>query len=240
VATAILSCLALAACGGGDSQSVVQAHSATPAGSAPGSSGSDAPSDRSPAPGQAVQKVIVDGLPHVRVPRGALRLSDGDADNPGDTDGNGDVDPGADTDEDGRTRASYDAPDADDAFTLELGKGAGPTQTRLLTRLVRRYVAAAGADDAATACTMLLPSEAASVSVGRVRQAGETCRSAAAVLLRRLHRWFSEPARVVDVRIVGEAAEVVLGSRTMPASYVLLKRDAGSWKLDGLLVTRLP
>jgi hypothetical protein len=235
VVVAALLCLGLAACGGG-AHPVAQAPSPSPPGVPAGSS---TEAHRAGTKSRSAI-TIADGLPHVSLPPGALALSDGDADNPKDTDGNGDVDPGADTDQDGRTRASYDAPDSDDAFTLELGRGAGTAQARELSRLVTRYFAAARAEDAASACSMLLPSEAESVSVGPSRKSGETCQSAGAVLLKQFHHRLADAIKVVDVRIVGEAAEVVFGSRTMPASYVLLKRYRGSWKLDGLLATRLP
>lgn len=183
--------------------------------------------------------MIVDGLPHVKLHNGALPLSDGDADNPGDFDGNGDVDPGADVDADYRTRASYRAPDADDTFPLDLGKGASLAQAKELSGLVRRFLSAARAQDAARACSMLLPQSAASVAVGAVRRPGETCQTAAAILLRSVHRELADPVKVVDVRIVGPIAEVVFGSRTMPASYVLLKRGPRGWMLEGLFATHL-
>jgi hypothetical protein len=45
---------------------------------------------------------------------------------------------------------------------------------------------------------------------------------------------------VTDVRVKGDRAYAFIGSRTMPASYIVVRRGAGGWKLSALRGKALP
>ena len=45
---------------------------------------------------------------------------------------------------------------------------------------------------------------------------------------------------VTGVRVQGREAHALLGSRTLPASFVLVTRERRAWKIDELLGERLP
>jgi ketosteroid isomerase-like protein len=128
-------------------------------------------------------------------------------------------------------------PDPDDAFALSLGTVASPAESRAIARVAERYFAAARAGDAAKVCSMMIPALAASVtSSGPTRRPGETCQTVMSALFRRHRRELAAAIKVVDVRIeYAVRAEVVFGSKTMPASLTFLRRRGSAWMIDQVL-----
>ncbi|MGA9285480.1 MAG: hypothetical protein WBV85_08555 [Solirubrobacteraceae bacterium] len=215
-----------AAHGGGGSAAQTAAHDAT----------------RSEPPPSTTSSVI---------PPGQRLRGDGDADNPNDVDGNGDSDAasvgGPDHDSDSPTRAGYKFPDSDDKATFAFGHSPSTSDRRAIVGVVRRYYAAAAAGDGAEACTLLVPSFAGSVvedyggaSGPSYLQGGKTCQAVLAMLFRHFHGELAEAITMVEVRVEAGAAQVVISSRTMPASRVLLARQGNSWKVSELLGQPLP
>jgi hypothetical protein len=45
---------------------------------------------------------------------------------------------------------------------------------------------------------------------------------------------------VTGVRVEGSEARALLGSRTLPASFVVVTRERGAWKIDELIGQPLP
>lgn len=184
--------------------------------------------------------VIVDGPPHVRLATGSLPLNDGDVDNYRDSDLDAAPhDASVDSDNDAPIQEGPRFPDRDDGFTLNLGRGVAPAEKRTLVALVRRYMSAARALDGASVCSLLTPEAAASLG-SEVSHAGDSCQASAKALLARFHQQLAASVEIVDVRIVGKAAEVVVGSRALSASVVLLQRNGAAWKVGQLLATHLP
>ncbi|HXP99457.1 MAG TPA: hypothetical protein VN845_05250 [Solirubrobacteraceae bacterium] len=179
------------------------------------------------------------------IPPGQQVRGDGDADNPGDTDGNGDIDP-EDEDSDYPVPNSYKFPDSDDRATFAYGHEPSASEAAKIASVVKRYYAAAAADDGAAACRLLLPSFAASVAesydVGGSPDTkdGKSCQAVLGLLLRRYRAELAEAIDVVEVRVQGETAQVVLSSRKMPASDILLMRRDGSWWVQQPIGAQLP
>lgn len=181
------------------------------------------------------------------IPPGQRFRGDGDADNPGDTDGNGDIDP-EDGDSDYPVPESYRFPDSDDRATFAYGHAPGAAVQAAITATVKRYYAAASAGEGEAACQLLPPAIASSVAesygqgVGQsyYLQGAKTCREILTLLFHHFHGELSEAITVVEVRVKGNSAQVVLSSRKMPASDILLMRRNGAWRVEQLLANQLP
>jgi len=185
------------------------------------------------------------------IPQGQPVRGDGDADNPNDVDGNGDSDAasvgGADEDNDSPTRVSYDFPDADDKATFAYGHSPSAAVRRVLSRVVKRYYAAAAAGDGITACSMLISSLVRSAPADYGGRDGppylhgaKTCAAVLSALFAHFRGELAEAVTVVEIRMSGRNAQVVLSSRKMRASRVFLERQGRSWKLPELLGQPLP
>lgn len=59
-------------------------------------------------------------------------------------------------------------------------------------------------------------------------------------LFKHYHSQLIGPIQVTGVRVSGREARVLLGSKIMPASYILIKRERDTWKVDGLIGQPLP
>lgn len=180
------------------------------------------------------------------IPPGQRVRGDGDADNPGDTDGNGDIDP-EDEDSDYPTPNSYKFPDSDDRATFAYGHAPSASEQAAIPSVVKRYYAAAAADDGAAACRLLLPSFAASVaesygvgSGSSYTKDGKSCEGVIGLLLRHYRAELTEAIDVVEVRVRGEGAQVVISSAKTPASDILLLRRDGTWWVTQPFGVRLP
>lgn len=185
------------------------------------------------------------------IPLGQALRGDGDVDNPGDIDGNGDRDytsqGGKDGDSDGPTRESYDFPDSDDRATFAYGHRPSTTEARAISGVVRMYYAAASAGDGSAACGLLLPSFASSLpeSYGgpggpSYLRGGSTCAAIMSGLFRTFRSELGEAITVVEVRVAGDRAQVVIGSRRMRASSISLARAGGAWKVADIIGQPLP
>jgi hypothetical protein len=182
-----------------------------------------------------------------RIPSGQPFRGDGDADNPSDIDGNGDVDPGRDSDNDYPTPNSYMFPDADDKATFAFGHWPSAAEARAIANVVRRYYAAGSVGDGIAACSLLSTSFVRSVPESYGQASGppylrgaKSCASVIEMLFGHFHEELSEAVTVVEARVDGNEAQVVLGSRKMRASHVFLMREGRSWKVQELLGQVLP
>lgn len=186
------------------------------------------------------------------IPPGQKLRGDGDADNPSDIDGNGDVDSakvgGSDNDNDSFTAQSYRFPDGDDRASFAYGQAVGPTERRAIAAVVERFYRAAAARDGGRACSLLTPSLARSAVRGYGHGSpgpaylshARTCRELMSTIFERSRAETSEAITVVDVRTLGNVAQVIFGSRKMPASQTWLERTGSSWRLEQLTARALP
>jgi hypothetical protein len=136
--------------------------------------------------------------------------------------------------------------DSDDNLITAFGQAASPSESNELTALVRRYEADAAAGDGATACSLMAPLLARTIPEdygrppGPPELRGTNCQAVMVKLFRQRHKQLIGKFRVVGVRVDGNLAYVLMGSSTSPASYMTLKREAGSWKINSMLSGPLP
>lgn len=134
----------------------------------------------------------------------------------------------------------------DDEKVLYYGHAADPADQSASIALVRRYFAAAAAENGATACSLLVPFIAESVVEDEGQSPGlhgGTCAAVMAKLFRRDHRLLAlknDTLKVIDVRVAGGKALAVLDFPTIPEVRQLVERRvAGRWRLlellDGIL-----
>ncbi|MGH2879516.1 MAG: hypothetical protein ACRDK4_07930 [Solirubrobacteraceae bacterium] len=175
-------------------------------------------------------------------------LGDSDGDNPRDIDGDDAHNDGSeDHDDDRPTPASYAYPDKDDGRILSYGQAASRADRQAIASVVERYDAAADADDGSVACSLIVSSLARSIREDygegpgpSYLRGGKNCRAIMTMLFKHFHSELAGPSKVTGARVNGAQAEALVGSRTMPASYITLVREGRAWKIEELLGTALP
>jgi hypothetical protein len=156
----------------------------------------------------------------------------------------GDADADADNDRlDNLHRGYYDG---DDAPVRDFGRALGPVAAAAQIALARRYLQLAAASEGPGACPLLTADRARAAP--RYGQAGGPAYLQGAVgcgqvmtrLFAHVHGELTGAFEVTAVRVAGQRAEVLIGSRAHPASYLPLRRQAGVWRLEQLLPVPLP
>lgn len=144
--------------------------------------------------------------------------------------------------------------DGDDEAVLVYGRQAGPADARSVETLVERYYGAAASGDGARACALTAPAFALTIPAHHEEELGSNAPAGAAVLLRgattcpgvlsrlfkRLHAELAAPVRVTEVRVKGGYGYALLGSATLPASFIAVGHETGSWQVEGLLGRPVP
>jgi hypothetical protein len=138
--------------------------------------------------------------------------------------------------------------DGDDASMLSYGHAANAADERAIAALVKRYFAAAAVEDGAKACALTYALRAETLperygqSPGPLYLRGATtCPALLSRAFTHFHSLLAQAAvELGGVRVEGHRAVALLGFGTKPASYIAVRREGGAWKIDGLLVTRLP
>lgn len=136
--------------------------------------------------------------------------------------------------------------DGDDTAVTAWGHAADAGEADAVTTLVKRYYAALVAGDGSRACSMLYSTFAESVPEdygqppGPPALRGKSCVAVAAKMSRQFDGRLVKRFEVTATRVNGGRALVVLGSNTLPASYISLRREHGVWKIAGLIARTLP
>jgi hypothetical protein len=144
--------------------------------------------------------------------------------------------------------------DGDDGTVLGYGREAGAADGRAVEDLVERYYAAAASGDGATACALTEPAFAMTIAVhheeelgsnapagaGALLRGATTCPTVLSRLFKRLHAELAAPVRVTGVRIEGRYGYALVGSATLPATFVAVGHETGSWQVEGLLGRPVP
>jgi hypothetical protein len=137
--------------------------------------------------------------------------------------------------------------DSDDHSTLILGHAASAADRRAITAVVKRYYAAAAAGDGAEACSMLTPSLARAAPEDYGKRAGpvylrgsRNCPAIMSRLFKHFHAELTGAIEVTGVRVDSESTLALVGSSTIPAGEVAVKREGGAWRLTSLLAHALP
>ena len=180
-------------------------------------------------------------------------LNDGDAEkkNDHDTDNGGGNHEDGDSDSVEEYEETYDNNryhDSDDGGLVAGGHAVSAADEREIAATVKRYYAAAAAEDGASACPMIVSILAGSVpedyghgSAGPpYLRGGRTCPAVMTLLFRHFHHSLQSPIAVTGVRTFADETHALLGSRTMPASTIAVRREGGAWKIGKLLGSPLP
>jgi hypothetical protein len=174
----------------------------------------------------------------------ALRGDEDDDDDSGEYLGRSTADTDADGDDDDlEMHRGYR--DRDDREVLSYGHPASPRERRLIEGLVRRYYEAGAVADGATACSMMpapfvkaVPEDYGS-SAEPAYMHGTTCAVVATLFFKHFHNMVAAPFRITSVRLDGDKALVLMGSRAWVAGFLPLQREGGEWKIIGLLTEAL-
>ncbi len=222
VIVAGLASACVGACGSSDSKGPTTARATS---TATASTSASAPSMSSMAPGQRY-------------------LNDGDKDPAGDEDLDdreaGKVDNDNDYPQDHLHPGNALYHDKDDEVEV-YGRPASAEDMRAIATLVQRYYAAARTGDSTAACSMMYSVLAEAIPEdygqppGPAYLRGKTCNSVLSRLFEHSRSMLTGSYTVTGVRISGNRALVLLGSRTQPASSLFVKRERGVWKIDSLL-----
>jgi hypothetical protein len=136
--------------------------------------------------------------------------------------------------------------DGDDGAIRGFGNAAIAAERRAIAALVKRYYAAAAASDGAKACPLIYSTleEAIPEDYGQppgpAYARGKTCAVVMSKLFGHAHSQLAGRFEVTGVRVEGREARALLGSSTVPASFVVVKRERGAWKIGALLGEPLP
>ena len=150
-----------------------------------------------------------------------------------------------DEDADSQGQSAY--LDGDDGEVSDSGQRASAGVERAITTLVRRYYAAAAAEDGARACSLMYYIIAESIPEKYARAPGplylkgvDSCPALMTRVFRRLHAQLQAAPTVTAVRVSGERADVLLGWKTLPAGFIKVRREGRVWKLEEPLAAPLP
>jgi hypothetical protein len=169
-----------------------------------------------------------------------------DDDTRADVTGGKKADKDADFDNDSTANRGKGYRDEDDDLILNYGQAANATDEKAVAALVKRYYVTAVAGDGEAACKLMLPLYQEAVvedygsGAGPAYTRGKTCGVVMTKVFRHDRHLLSTRFVVTDVRVKGEEALAVLGSKTIPASYIDVHRQDGGWRINGLLASALP
>lgn len=131
----------------------------------------------------------------------------------------------------------------------EYGHEASPADKQAITALVKRYYAAAAADDGATACSLIHSTLSESVAEdygqapGPANLRGKTCEVVMSKLFRQLP---GQPGpvlaatEVTGVRVEGRKGYALLHSTAIPEGDIAVEREVGTWRVGTLIGGALP
>lgn len=135
----------------------------------------------------------------------------------------------------------------DDTILLdEFGKEAPAAERAAIGVLVKRYYEDAASGNGVRACPLLAPSLVAGLSEGQSSQGAKAGGCAATVSrlfeAQRTRLKADDVATmvIVDVRVRDGLGLVAVGFKRTPLGMILVKREAGSWKLNGLFDSVMP
>jgi hypothetical protein len=156
--------------------------------------------------------------------------------------------PDGDGDFDNSSNSYYDS---DDDPIRHFGHAASAADARTIAELVKRYYAAAAAEDGAVACSMILSSVAKSLPgnlgiaqpPGPPAYPGKTCGLVLSKVFKLNHLHlaaYHAHIEVTGVRVEHDRALAVLGFKTLPGRDITLEREHGGWRLDRWFDIELP
>ena len=154
----------------------------------------------------------------------------------------------ADADKDNDVGAPYD--DKQNNSVLDFGHEANASYTRTVTALIKRYYAAAYAENGARACSLIYSTLAESVPEdygqsppGPGYMSGTSCPAVLTLLFKHFHPQLVieyPKLRVARVRLVEHHGLAVLSFGSLPERQIPVAREGHTWKVEALLDSEIP
>jgi len=154
-----------------------------------------------------------------------------------------------DADKDNDLGSPYD--DTNNDVALNYGHAADTSDRLAATEIVKRYYAAAAAEDGAAGCSLvaLSLSEAVVEDYGQgsggapYLKTGTSCSQVLTLLFKHYHgKLVAEQAKLAvrRVRLIGHQGFVIMSFGTLPERRIGVGREGHSWKIQNLLDSELP
>ncbi|HXP99469.1 MAG TPA: hypothetical protein VN845_05310 [Solirubrobacteraceae bacterium] len=124
------------------------------------------------------------------------------------------------------------------------GQAASAADMGAITTLVKRYYAAAAAENGALACSFTyyievetLPEHYGGPPGPRWLHGADTCPTLLTRVFKHFHSKLTGPVDVMAVRVKGQRAEALVGfpGLRLPEGVVKIRREGDGWKVNGLL-----
>ncbi len=155
----------------------------------------------------------------------------------------------ADSDHDNDLSAA-EGDDRNNNSTLDFGHEADAAETRTITALIKRYYAAAYAENGAQACSMLystleeaVPEDYGQSPPGPHYMSGTSCPAVLTLLFKHFHPQLAleyPKLAVARVRLVEHHGIVILRFGALPERQISVAREGHVWRLDELLDDEVP
>jgi hypothetical protein len=154
----------------------------------------------------------------------------------------------ADADKDNDIGASDD--DTNNDSTLNFGHAADTADTQAITFLIKRYYAAAYAENGARACKMIystleeaVPEDYGQSPPGQPYMRGTTCAAVLTLLFKHDHPQLTiefPKLKISRVRLMEHHGIAILHFGALPERQISVGREGHIWKVDGLLDSEVP
>ena len=122
------------------------------------------------------------------------------------------------------------------------GRAVDAANAEAIATLVRRYYAAAAAENGALACSLTyyievetLPERYGGPPGPRWLSGASTCPALLSRVFKHFHSQLVGPVNVMAVRVKKGVAEALVSFPGLPDGVVKARREGGLWKVDGLL-----
>jgi hypothetical protein len=142
------------------------------------------------------------------------------------------------------------ADDTNNNQALDFGHAASPSEASTITALIKRYYAAAGAEDGVKACSMIYSTLEESVAEdygrsppGQTYMLGNTCPAVLRLLFKHFHPQIAlelPKLKVARVRLIEHHGIVILHFGGLSEREIPVTREGHTWKLAGLLDSEVP
>jgi hypothetical protein len=152
-----------------------------------------------------------------------------------------------DNDSDSTGKDRYDS---DDRSVLDFGHAANAADSRQITALIRRYYAAAAAEDGTKACSMIystyaeaIPEDYGTSPPGPAYARGTTCPAVLTLVFKHFHNEIMArlpKLEVSRIRIREHQGVAVLSFPGMSEREIRLSREGRTWKAIALTDSELP
>ena len=122
------------------------------------------------------------------------------------------------------------------------GQAANASDAQAIATLVKRYYAAAAAEEGAQACSLTyyievetLPERYGGPPGPRWLHGASTCPALLTRVFKHFHNQLTGAIDVKAVRVRGVSAQALVGFPGLPDGVVKIRREGDVWKVDGLL-----